>query len=278
MLKPSREGYFPGTDRHRLYYQAWRAAKPRAVLLFIHGLNEHSGRYQNPINYFYEKNYSIYAYDHRGHGRSDGIRSYVDRFKQFWEDLAAFHRFVIDAEKGAPLFLIGHSMGAQILLNYMASCSLPVNGFVTSSANIEMCLKINPIKKLLATNLSVVMPKLRVGNDIDPKWISRDLEVVRAYKQDALVPKDITLRLAAEIIANQQKIYSLAAKIRQPCYLMHGGDDRICSARGSEKFFNQLGSSDRTLTIYDDFYHEIFNEPGREEVFKDIQRWIEKRL
>lgn len=270
------EDFFSGKDKHRLYYQRHLHRDARAVLIFIHGLNEHSGRYQGAINYFYEKSYTVYAYDHRGHGRSDGVRSYVNRFEDLCDDLKIFHQLVLKAEKNKKIFLIGHSMGGQVLLNYVAKTDLPMAGILTSSANIELAVKIPGIKKLLVKNLATLLPKTRTNNEIDPQWISRDVEVVRAYKRDPMIPKDITFRLAAELIHNQASIYDLPPKIHAPIFMMHGGADHICAPQGTEKFFAALPFPDRQMTIYDDFYHEIFNEFGKEEVFRDMHQWIKK--
>ena len=277
MIKPF-ESYFKSHDHHRLFYQEWKTKSDRAVLIFVHGLNEHSGRYGNPVQYFSRRGYTLYLFDQRGHGKSDGLRSYVDDFDSYLKDLDEFTRFAAQKEKGKKIFMVGHSMGGQVVLNYVGRYKTPLAGFVTSSANIQVAVRIPWVKRHMALNLARLLPRFNLINEIDPKWISRDPEVVQAYKRDPLVSKKITLRLITELLKNQRTILSLAPKVKIPGFLMHSGDDRICAKEGSEAFFKKMGSKDKTLKIYDGFYHELFNEYGKEEVFQDMEGWLEKRL
>lgn len=272
------ESYFKSSDHHQLFYQSFTVPDPKAVLIFVHGLNEHSGRYENPVKYFREKGYSLYLYDHRGHGKSEGARSHVTHFSEYFDDLDSFVKFVAREEKGHALFLIGHSMGGQIAVNYAARHKTPLAGLVTSSANIEMAVKIPWIKRVVGLNLAKVLPRLPLGNEIDTRLISRDTRVVEAYLKDPLVSPKITVKLAAEIIANQEHIYDLPSKIKLPTLMMHGGHDEICHPDGTRKFFEKLASTDKTLKIYEPCYHELFNELNKEHVFRDMEKWFDERI
>lgn len=273
------EAYFKSHDHHRLYFQMWQAPRPRAVLIFVHGLNEHSGRYTFPINYFHRRGYKIYLFDQRGHGKSDGIRSFVENFDHYAKDLHEFVKLVAKRETKKKIFMIGHSMGGQVLINYLGQFkSDPISGFMTSSANIETALVINKIRFHLGMFLARFFPRVSLANEIDPKWISRDKEVIEAYKADPLVSQKITLRLALEIFKNQQILCDTAKLIRLPALVMHGADDKICTADGSRRFYRKLNSTDKSLKIYEDMYHEIFNEIEREQVFKDMDEWLERHL
>jgi len=270
--------YFKSHDHHRLYYESYRPNRSKAVLIFVHGLNEHVGRYKHVVQYF--KNiYSIYLFDHRGHGRSDGIRSHVEDFNHYINDLNEFVNIVASKEKNKKIFLIAHSMGGQIAVNYVAKFpKAPIAGLITSSPNLRIKVKISNLKKYFGTMLAEHMPKFKVPNDIDPKWISRDREVVLAYKRDPLISKTISVKLASEILANLETIMELAPKITVPALMMHGGDDHICDKQGTADFFEKMGSKDKKIKIYDDMYHEIFNEIGKEEVLEDMAAWLKKRV
>lgn len=251
---------------------------PKAVLIFLHGLNEHAGRYGYPIDYF-SKNYSLYLYDQRGHGRSAGRRAFVDSFQDYVKDLARFVALVANKEPGRKIFLIAHSMGGQVALNYLGTHSqAPLTGFVTSSPNIRIAWKVSRFKKALALKIANCFPRLRVLNEVNPKWISRDKAWVRSFVLDPLVNKIMTINLAKEIIMNQEHLVDLAANIHLPALMLHAGDDHICSPQGSRDFFANLGSQDKTLKIYYGFYHEIFNDPEREQVFGDIEKWVKDRI
>lgn len=276
-MKPF-ESYFKSHDHHRLFYQEWKAKPAKGVLIFVHGLNEHSGRYGNPVRYFVKQGYTLYLFDQRGHGKSDGLRSHVDHFDSYLKDLDEFTRFAALREKGKKIFMVGHSMGGQVVLNYVGRLKPPLAGFITSSANIRVAVKIPWLKKYLGLNLVRFLPRFHLEGEIDPQWISRDPEVVRDYKRDPLVSKKMTLGLITELIKNQRTLLNLAPKVKIPGFLMHSGDDHICAKEGTEAFFKKMGAKDKKLKIYDGFYHELFNEYGREEVFRDMEEWLKRHL
>lgn len=273
MAKTAYDSYFKGHDAHRLYYERHAARSPKAVLVVVHGLNEHSGRYK-PLLDALGKKYTIYIYDHRGHGRSDGVRAHVDDFDQLIADLREFVELVAKQEN-QKIFLIGHSMGGQIVVNFMAKYpEAKVYGFITSSANLRIGVKINPVKKFLGMKAAGLLPRLKLKNEIDPRLICTDMNVVREYKRDPLVTKFITTRLAAELLKNQDNIMAMASRIHKPALLLHGGDDSICDPSGTEEFCDRLASEDKTVKLYPGMYHEIFNEPENAQVFSDILAWL----
>lgn len=274
MSVETKDSYFKSHDQHRLFYQAHRPQKSKAVVILVHGLNEHIGRYDHVVATL-TKNFTVYLFDHRGHGRSDGVRSHVTSFCEYCDDLHEFVTLVKKTEKKAKVFIIGHSMGGQVLLNYLHNYPKDgIVGFITSSANIRVGIQIGALKKYLGYKLSQHFPKVKLPNDIDPKWISRDKDIVALYKSDPLVSKTISVRLATEILDNQEKLMDFSSKIKIPALMLHGGDDRICDPKGTEEFFERLGTKDKSLKIYDGMYHEIFNEIGREGVIDDVNTWL----
>lgn len=273
----STTGTFQTPDGLDLFFRCVRHEHPTAVLIFIHGMAEHTGRYQYPLTYFSERNYTIYAMDLRGHGESSGLRVYAESMDQLVEDVDLFVSQVIENEPKKKVFLIGHSFGGQLVLNYISRHPKGVSGFLVSSPNIRLRVKVPFWKLCLAPVLSRFLPKLTMGNEIDPALVSHDPQVVEAYRRDKKVIKKITTRLADIVLSDHQHIMSLAPSIKTPAFLMHAGADRICDPQGTENFFNRMKVKDKTLKIYPDFYHELFNELDRETVFADMERWIEKR-
>ncbi len=270
--------YFKAHDNHRLYYEAWRPKKAQAILILVHGLNEHTGRYRHVVDYF-KDDYAIYLYDHRGHGKSDGVRSHVMDFSHYIKDLNEFVTLVNTENPKKKIFIIGHSMGGQIVLNFLSKYrKAPLAGFITTSANVRVKLKINPIKKAVGFKLASFVPKIRLPNDVKTKWLSRDKAIVKAYEKDPLVGKNITARLAFELLTNQETLMAAAKKIQLPALMLHGGDDQICDPAGTVDFYEKLGSPDKELKIYDGMYHEIFNEFGKEEVLADVGSWLKGRV
>lgn len=273
------DGYFKTHDHHRLFYQKITPdKKSRAVLICVHGVNEHSGRYGNFIDAF-SPDFTLYLFDHRGHGRSDGVRSHVEKFDEYVNDVAAFVAWVTSENPSVRIFIIGHSLGGQITVNYLARFpQSKLSGFILSSPNLRLKMKLNPLKKILADKLSQWTPQFKLPNDISPDWISRDSQVVKEYKKDPLVGKAVSVRLAQEVLTNLDTILTLAPKIKTPGLLLHAGDDKITDQQGTVIFFERMTVKDKTLKIYPGFYHELFNDLGKEDVFEDVRTWLGKRL
>ncbi len=284
-----RTGNFKGEGALPLFYQKWspdlpeksnrhgRYLKP-AVLVFIHGMAEHSGRYQYPVEYFTKQGYIVYAMDLRGHGESGGRRSYADNFDQLMEDIRLFLEMVKKEQKRRKVFLVGHSFGGQLVLNYGSRYPKTINGIVVSSPNLRLRMPIPFLQRLAAPVLSRLLPKVTFGNSLDPASVSRDRKVIEAYKSDPKVQRAITLRLADLILENLMDIMKVAEKFRVPVFLMHGGGDVICCPDATREFYSKIPIRDKSYRIYDDLYHEIFNEVGRNQVFRDMELWILKRL
>lgn len=275
-------GNFDGSDGTELYYQCWKPDGnhhgQRGVLIIIHGMAEHSDRYKFPIDYFSQKGFAVYLMDLRGHGNSRGRRSDASSFHQLLDDIQAFLQLVRKREKGQKIFLIGHSFGGQLVLNYGIRSPEGLDGIIVSSPNIRLKLKLPFVKVMLAPVLARLLPTLSLSNELDSSMVSHDLEVVRSYDQDKKVQRAITTRLANLVLNNQKKLISLAKNFHVPSLLMHAGDDQICSPEGTKEFYEKIPIHDKQLKIYKGFYHELFNEVEREKVFHDMEAWLEKRI
>ncbi len=291
-MKHSKD-FFQGYDSLKLFYQQWqpsassksdRKGSTAPVLVFIHGMAEHSDRYQFPIHYFTSRGFPVYAMDLRGHGESHGLRAYANHIDEFVEDIRLFIEKVRQKEKvddhRKKIFLIGHSFGAQLSLNFGQKYPQLVSGIITSSANIRLRVPVPWIKKTAAPLLSKILPKLALSNEIDPALVCRNPETVAAYRQDKRILKKITTRLGNEVLSNLEIMDDVAKGWQVPCLLLHGGDDQICCPNGTKEFFKKIPIKDKSLIVYDKMYHEIFNESEkeRERVFEDMEKWIEKRI
>ena len=270
------EGKFQGYKDLSLYYQGWLPAnKLKAVLLVVHGLAEHSGRYMNLVNYFVPRGYAVYGFDQRGHGKSPGLRGYVERFSCFLIDLGTFINAVRSRHPDIGAFLVGHSVGGTIAAAYAVSHQDEFDGLILSGTTLKVGASISPAAIMAARALSLVLPKMGV-DVIDASAVSRDEAVVAAYVNDPLVYRGrIRARLGAELIKAIKALPGQMSKIRLPVLIMHGTADRLSEPEGSRRLYERVSSSDKTLKLYDGFYHEIFNEPGREQVFADMEGWLE---
>jgi acylglycerol lipase len=274
-----KEGKFKGYKGLRLYYQCWLPdKKPKAVLLVAHGLAEHSGRYKNLVEYFVPKGYAVYALDHRGHGKSEGQRSYVDNFKDYLTDLKTFFDKVRNENKGARIFLFGHSLGATIAVAYAVDHQDELAGLMVSGSSLVPPPGVSPALLAMAGILSALVPKMGVTL-LDASTISRDQSVVDAYVNDPLVFRGkIPARTGAELARMWKQLLDGVGKIKLPTLIMHGGADQLSDPRGSKLLYERIGSKDKTLKIYDVCYHEICNEPERKQVCGDMEKWLTRHI
>lgn len=271
------EGTFAGTGGLNLYFQAWRpTGVPRAVVTVVHGVAEHSGRYPNVVGHLVPQGHAVYAYDHRGHGRSPGLRVHVNRWDEYREDLQRFLAMVATLEPGRPLFVYGHSMGALVVLDYLLFHQDSLRGAVLSAAPLEPVGVAKPYLVALARLLSPVWPRFTVRTRLDVPVISRDPAVVRAYREDPLVYGAATVRWGTETLGAVARVKANLPAIRLPVLLIHGGADRISSPDGSRLAYERVSSADKTLHIYAGTYHEPHNDVNHEEVLRTVAQWLDR--
>ena len=269
------EGTFTGVRNATIYYQAWLPDDAaRAVLLVVHGLGEHSGRYMNVVNHCVPRGYAVYALDHLGHGKSDGTREYVERFSDFTDTLAIFCRMVAGWQPGKPVFLLGHSMGGLIAVTYLLDHQADFRGAVISAPAITAGASVSPVTIALGKVMAVIAPKAGVLA-LDVNGVSRDPEVVRAYVADPLnFQGKTTARLAAEMLKAMERVAAEVSTITLPFIVVQGSADRLVDPAGAQMLYDKAGSQDKTIKVYDGLYHEVFNEPERDQVLADVATWL----
>ncbi|HIE16961.1 MAG TPA: alpha/beta hydrolase [Dehalococcoidia bacterium] len=274
-----REGTLEGHKGLKLFYQCWLPdAAPKAILLVVHGLAEHGGRYMNLVDYLVPKGYAVYALDHRGHGRSEGIRAYVDNFDDYLADLKKFLDVVCGEHKDSKIFLVGHSMGATIATAYAIENQEELAGLILSGASLTATTSVSPLLLAMAGVVSALLPKMGV-TVLDASAISRDQAVVDAYVNDPLVYRGkVPARLGAELTRMWKELPQKMPQIKLPLLIMHGSTDRLADPAGSKLLYERASSEDKTLKLYDGFYHEVFNEPEHKQVLADVESWLDKRV
>jgi len=270
---------FAAADGLLLTRQAWRPeGAPTAVLAVVHGYGEHGGRYRGLAENMAARGYAVHVCDLRGHGRSGGRRGHLGRFTDYLDDTAVFLEAVRQEQPGRPLYLLGHSLGGLIATAFVEDrpADAPA-GLILSSPFLRLGMPVPPLKLSAARLLSLVAPAVNVGNTLDPAGLSHDQEVVRAYGTDPLNHHVATARWAAEVVAAQSAALSAAGAIRLPFLLLYADADAVADPDASRELFAAAGSADKTARCYEGFYHEIFNEIGRETVFADLAAWLEAR-
>ena len=272
------EDTFRGQGKLDLYYQGWLPnGAPRAILLIVHGLAEHSGRYMNLVNHLVPRGYAVYSHDHQGHGRSPGLRCYVERFSHYPDDLKTFLGEVRRRHDSVKVFMLGHSVGATIAVAYASHNQGGLSGLIVTGASLKVGKSFSPLHIAIARLLSRLLPKMGIAV-IDAAAISRDENVVKAYINDPLVYRGkLRARTGAELIRVMLKLPQQMPEIALPILIMHGSADRLSDPSGSQLLYERVSSKDKTLKLYDGFYHEILNEPGHKQVLGDIEGWLTAR-
>lgn len=254
----------------------------RGVILLVHGLGEHAGRYQHVAGKLQDWGFAVRAYDQRGHGESGGTRGALHTESALLDDLAE----VVDDTrlhfKNLPLILLGHSMGGLVASRFVALNIRPVDGLVLSSPALDAGLGL--FQKLLLAVTMRLMPNISVNNGLDASYISHDARVVRAYRDDRLVHARISPRLANFIYTAGPATVAAAARWRVLTLLMYAGADRLVNPAGSRAFAMNASASSVvrpglvTAKCFDGLYHEIFNEPEVESVFETLKAWLHARF
>lgn len=274
-----REERFVSVGGRDLYYQVWEPDAPmRALILLAHGLGEHGGRYAELAQVVTAKGYVLAAIDHYGHGRSGGEMGDIERFAFFLDDFGDFSRRLREAYVGVPVVVIGHSMGGLIAARYLVQHQNEFVAAVLSGPAVELEPEPGVLQRALIGLLATIAPRLGLRT-IDPVHVSRDPEVVRRYAEDPLVYHGpVRARQLREFLKAMAVLREEMHTIRLPLLVLHGEADALTAPAGSRLLHERAQSDDKRLQLYPALYHEIFNEPEREQVFEDMLSWCEIRL
>jgi alpha-beta hydrolase superfamily lysophospholipase len=275
---PHRDGRFSGAGSQALYYQCWEPdARPRAILAVVHGFGEHSGRYGSVVRHLVPRGFAVYAFDHRGHGRSPGRRGHIDAWSEFRGDVREFVSLIRREQSERPVFLLGHSLGGLIATEYVLREGPELNGLVVSNPLLAAA-RLSPVVRAVAAVLAHLAPSVAIKTGLDAAAISRDPAVVQQYRDDVLVHSTGTPRLSAEINAARKWTSEQAADLQVPFMMILGGADRLVPPTGGRRFFASVTLADKELKEYPGAYHEPHNDIIAEQVLTDLARWLEAHL
>lgn len=272
-----KHSWFTTPDKKKLYLQEWIPEnEPSALILYVHGLGSHGGRLDHWGERFAQRGIAFFAYDQRGHGKSDGKRGHPTHIKYLIDDVKTIVNHLRETFPEKPVVLYGHSMGGAIAINYVISTTYTVDALITTSPWLKLVKPPSKTLVRLIKPLLRIAPGITLPNGLDPKDISRDEQEVQKYAEDPLVHNKISIGLFCSTYDAGYNALRNVYKINCPFLIMHGKGDRITSARASEDYV--LNTSDRTrLKIWEGAYHELHHEPNREEVFNYIADWLKEQ-
>lgn len=268
---------FVASDGDNLAIQDWPlelGQTLRGVVLLVHGLGEHAGRYEHVARRLNDWGFAVRGHDQYGHGESGGPRGGLPSDTRLLDDLVD----IVDSTRArmhtdTPLILLGHSLGGLVAARFVALTLRPIDGLILSSPALDPGL--SAFQKLLVAVLPRVAPNLRVGNGLDAEYLSHDPKVVDAYRADRLVHDRISARLARFVADGAAPALMMAPEWRVPTLLLYAGADRLVNPAGSRAFAAAAPKEVVSAHCFERLYHEIFNELDAEPVFAELQKWLD---
>ena len=261
-----------------IFAQTWQPnTAPKAIVALVHGLGEHSGRYAHVAAYFNANNIGMSALDLYGHGKSGGKRGHIPQYEQHLDVIAEFLQHIQHQYPNVPVFLYGHSMGGNLVLNYLLRHKpMHLAGVIVTGPAIKPGFAPPKLLVALGKLTRTLLPSFTQSNQLDVNGISRDKTVVEAYLNDPLVHDRLSSELGIGILESGQWLYDNTHNTAIPLLVMHGTQDRLTSPEATKHFFAHL-KGNATLKLWEGLYHELHNEPEQREVLAYITAWIETK-
>lgn len=272
-----KESSFSGVGGLNIFTRTWLPkGKPRAVMILIHGFNAHSGYMQWPGEQFAASGFAAYALDLRGRGRSEGERFYVENFEDYLGDVDKLVGIARSENPGLPVYVLGHSAGGVIATSYVFEHQQEIAGLICESFAYDVGLP--DAVSFILKGLSHLTPHLHVFT-LKNEVFSRDPKAVAVMDNDPLIANESQpAETAAEMLKAADRLTGNFPKLTVPVFIIHGTDDKATRPAGSQRFYDNAGSKDKTLKLYEGHYHDLLADIGKEGVMADILAWIDKRL
>lgn len=266
---------FRAADGVELHGLMWPVASPKGNVTINHGYGHHAGSFAEVAERLNKAGYGVFAFDQRGHGSSPGRRGYIDSIDNWVNDTHAFLANVAPQTAGAPLVMLGHSLGCLALGLYAIRRKPPVRGFIFSSGLLKIPDNVPKFLQSLATVLSALTPTLPVQK-VEIEACSRDPKAVQALRDDPLrYGGMVQARSGAEIAKGIAEFRAGTNAIDLPILVMHGTKDRLTDLQGSRDLHAAVMSKDKTLCIFDRAYHELYNDTDKDRWFTQVIAWLE---
>ena len=255
------------------YGQIWEAKNTKGVVVLVHGMGEHATRYTSSvIPKLLENEYSVVAFDQFGHGKTSGKRGHNPSFEAVLESVTKTIEKAKNTFPNKPIFLYGHSMGGNVVINYTLRKKHNLKGVIATSPFLKLAFEPPAIKLAIGKILQKIAPSITMGNELDANNISRDKVEVQKYIDDPLVHSKISPNFSLTFIETGKWAIANASKLQMPMLLLHGTDDKIIDYKGTQEFTNN--SERATLKLYKGGYHELHNDLCKEEMLQDVVNWL----
>ncbi|MGC5325548.1 lysophospholipase [Brevibacillus sp. SYSU BS000544] len=264
-----------------LFYRDWIVDDARGTVLLIHGTAEHSGRYEHVAEYLIGRGYNVVSGDLPGWGRSPGLKGHIESFQEYLDAVEAWISLALTKlPSHLPLFVLGHSLGGLVATRFVQEYKNKerLAGLVLSSPCLALKVEVPAWKAGLADALDKIWPKLRMGNDIAPYQVTRDPVMQVKYQNDPLNYKKVSVRWFQELQREMKNAAVNSQKINLPTLVLQAGSDCLIDPQKVENFVWRLPSTDKTFISFPGLYHEVFNEPERQEVLEQLGTWLDNHV
>jgi alpha-beta hydrolase superfamily lysophospholipase len=277
LLGMTTEGTFNGVDGTELFFRVIEPlTAPKAAVILVHGHGDHSGGLQNISESLVNKGYIVYAFDLRGHGKSDGKRGFIQSWDEFRGDLHEFRKLVSLDQPQLPLYIVGHSIGGLITLDYVLNHSSGISGIIAISPAISY--EVTPFEQLGISLMGKVKPDYRINKSRNIRLLRKKSAVRAKYYSDRLRHNIVTPGLGSNLIQAIARVGKEAPAITLPFLLQYGLDDKITPPTKLLHFFNHVASRDKQLYEYALLKHRPFDEVGREQFLGDLTGWLDQQI
>ena len=277
MAISAKEEFLDGAGGLKIFTRSWRPdGNSRGVVVLSHGFNSHSGYYLWVAEQLLASGLSVYAFDYRGRGKSDGERYYVDKFSEYQGDLDLVVKLARSREPGLPIFILGHSAGGVIACNYTLDNQADIAGLICESFAYQVPAPDFALSVL--KGLSHLAPHAHVLK-LPKEQFSRDPKVVKALIDDPLLADEVQpTKTVAEMVRADERLKRDFKQFTLPLLIIHGTRDTVTRPEGSKEFYANAGSKDKTLKLYEGYFHDPLSDIGKETVMADIRGWIGAHL
>jgi len=271
------EGKIATKDGVSLYTRDWLIEKPKAVMVLAHGFGEHINRYNHVADFFNKNGFSVFGYDRRGHGKSEGKRGHTSSHDAIVDEIALVINKAKSEFPNLPVVLYGHSQGGHLVLFHLIKREPNVDAAVVTGPWIQLGFQPPAFKIFIGRMLSKVLPTLSMPNELNHDALARDKSVAKEYAEDPLNVFEITTACGAAMLDNADWLNQYSGEISVPLMINHGGSDPVISPEATKQFAERV-TGNITLKIWEDSYHEIHNDLDKEAVFEEILSWIQTKM
>ncbi|CAM1358138.1 alpha/beta hydrolase [Tenacibaculum xiamenense] len=268
----TRENFTYPFHKTTFFGRYWQPERAKGIVVIIHGMGEHSGRYEHVASELVKSDFAVIAFDHFGHGNTKGKRGHNPGYSYVLDSITELVKKAEEFFGKLPIFLYGHSMGGNAVINYVLRRKNNIDGVIATSPFLRLAFEPPAWKLSLGKFMQKIAPSITLGNELDPNDISRDPVEVQKYIEDPLVHDKVSPNFSLSFIDAGEWAISNAPLLKIPMLILHGTEDKIIDHKGSEAFAKNTDLA--TIKLYEGGYHELQNDLCKEKLLTDITHWL----